>query len=214
MIIHFPAASNDRWVHVRIKSAVCLCVCMSKSLVDPVVFPVLSRQQADEVAGSSERNTLQHVCACLCMCVCVFLQVCGHMRRTRVLSIAPKAMKVPRFDAGLHLSLSFFFFAKMATATQMKDRYGNQHQQQQQQQEQQQHACGHRKHCKLQAGCGREYILNPHFQVVFFVFWSIRWASLSSVLTVRGKQGKMPPGPFRELCGKVGAEIGAWREGR
>lgn len=50
----------------------------------------------------------------------------------------------------------------------MKDRYGNQHQQEQQQQEQQQHACGHRKHCKLQAGCGREYILNPHFQVVFF----------------------------------------------
>lgn len=97
---------------MRIKSAVCLCVCMSKSLVDPVVFPVLSRQQADEVAGSSERNTLQHVCACLCMCVCVFLQVCGHMRRTRVLSIAPKAMKVPRFDAGLHLSLSFFFLLK------------------------------------------------------------------------------------------------------
>lgn len=52
------------------------------------------------------------------------------------------------------------------------------------------------------------------FKSFFFVFWSIRWASLSSVLTVRGKQGKMPPGPFRELCGKVGAEIGAWREGR
>lgn len=52
---------------MRIKSAVCLCVCMSKSLVDPVVFPVLSRQQADEVAGSSERNTLQHVCACVCI---------------------------------------------------------------------------------------------------------------------------------------------------
>lgn len=60
---------------MRIKSAVCLCVCMSKSLVDPVVFPVLSRQQADEVAGSSERNTLQHVCACLCMCVCIFASV-------------------------------------------------------------------------------------------------------------------------------------------
>lgn len=78
---------------MRIKSAMCLCVRVSKSLVDPVVFPVLSRQQADEVAGSSERNTLQHVCAHLCMsvCVCVCLQVCGHMRHTRVLSTAPKA---------------------------------------------------------------------------------------------------------------------------
>lgn len=41
---------------MRIKSGVCLCVHVSESLVDPTVFPVLSRQQADEVAGSSERN--------------------------------------------------------------------------------------------------------------------------------------------------------------
>lgn len=58
---------------MRIKSGVCLCVRVSESLVDPMVFPVLSRQQADEVAGSSERNTLQHQreCVCVCMCECV-----------------------------------------------------------------------------------------------------------------------------------------------
>lgn len=46
----------------------------------------------------------------------------------------------------------------------------------------------------------------PHFQD-FFCF--LHPASLFSVLTQRKEQGKMPPGPFRELCGEVGAEIGA-----
>ena len=63
---------------MRIKSGVCLCVRVSQSLVDPMVFPVLSRQQADEVAGSSERNTLQRqrVCVCACVCVCVCVSEC------------------------------------------------------------------------------------------------------------------------------------------
>lgn len=106
MIIHFPAASNDWWVHVWIKSSLCLLVCVSEFLVDPIVFPVLSRQQADEAAGSSERKTLQHLSACLYVseCVWVCVRVCGHRRRTKVPSIE-RTRKVPGFKGGLLLCI-------------------------------------------------------------------------------------------------------------
>lgn len=103
------------------------------------------------------------------VCVCIFASVWAYETYQGPVNSA-KSHESSKVWRGFTSQPFFFFFAKTATATQMKDRYGNQHQQQQQQQEQQQHACGHRKHCKLQAGCGREYILNPHFQVVFFCF--------------------------------------------
>lgn len=126
MIIHFPAASNDWRVHVRIKSGVCLCVHVSESLVDPTVFPVLSRQQADEVAGSSERK---HYAASTWTC----MQVSAFANETYQCPVnCTKAMEVPRSEEGLLLS----FLAQIATAIQRREKHGNEQQQLQQQQQQ------------------------------------------------------------------------------
>lgn len=97
---------------MRIKSGVCLCVHVSESLVDPTVFPVLSRQQADEVAGSSERK---HYAAS----VCANETYQGPVNCT-------KAMEVPRSEEGLLLS----FLAQIATAIQRREKHENEQQQQ------------------------------------------------------------------------------------
>lgn len=47
----------------------------------------------------------------------------------------------------------------------------------------------------------------PRFSGLFFC--PRRSVALFSALAQRREQGKMPPGPFRELSGEVGAEIGA-----
>ena len=136
-----------------------------------------------------------YACAHVCACVCA----CGHMRRTRVPSISPKPGKFQGVEEGLLPS----HFAQTATAIQMKgeawkannnNNNNNKPTPSLWAQEAQQAPS------RMWKG------VYPRFRGVFC---PLRSASLFSVLALRGEQGKMPPGPFRELRGEVGAEIGA-----